>query len=675
MNNFRKKNKQKSTTKWLILAATAVILIVSVILGYNYWRDEQTKTQAHETAMTFIEALEERDYQRLAEMFSSASLEKINYTKEEAQERYETIFNGIGVTDIQAENVSVQENEETNQFELSYNLHMTTSLGELEPQAYQTTLEQTDAGFDVNWNTHLLFPEMEPEDTVRISLNSGKRGNILDRNGELLAGERPAWQAGLYPAALGEGQERENTLQTIAETFETTTDHLESLLSAGWVTDESFVPFKIVNEGETPEVPGVLYQQTTARSYPLGEAGAHLIGYTGEVSAEDIEKDPTLQPGDIIGKSGLEATYDSRLRGKKGGKIALLDGEGVEKRILQEASVENGEDITLTINASLQKDYYDRLSDQSGAAVVTEPSSGELLVLTSSPSYDPTLMSRGISHEDYQAYAENEESPFLPRYTARYAPGSTFKVITAAIGLDTGITSPEKSHTISGLEWQKDESWGNFEVTRVSSQPTEVRLEDALVYSDNIYFAREAIEMGEETYLEGLMKFPFDEDFDLPISMQPAQITNSGHFDSEMLLADTSFGQGQLLMSPLHQAIFYSPFANEGKLVFPKLEMDIEAKGAIQPVSKEAAEIVKSALVQVVENPSGTARVLSNGSGSLAAKTGTTEVQGDAVEDGNDTNGFLLAFDAEDRSFLSVILIEDDSGSNVAEKFASLLTQ
>ena len=87
-------------------------------------------------------------------------------------------------------------------------------------------------------------------------------------------------------------------------------------------------------------------------------------------------------------------------------------------------------------------------------------------------------------------------------------------------------------------------------------------LEDALVYSDNIFFAQEAVEMGAEPFMNGLMEFPFGESFDLPLSMQPAQIANNESFDTEPLLADTSFGQGQLLMSPLHQAVFYSPFAN-----------------------------------------------------------------------------------------------------------------
>ncbi len=116
----------------------------------------------------------------------------------------------------------------------------------------------------------------------------------------------------------------------------------------------------------------------------------------------------------------------------------------------------------MTIDAELQQRYFDGFEEKSGGAVVTDPGSGELLVLTSSPSYDPTLMARGISDEEYQAYVDNPESPFLARYSARYAPASTFKIITAAIGLDTDVTNLEETRTINGLEWQKDESWGGI---------------------------------------------------------------------------------------------------------------------------------------------------------------------------------------------------------------------
>lgn len=662
--------------KWVWIAAGVAVIVVAVaaVIGYNYWNAQQRAEQANETVQSFVTALENEDYQQVSGLVSASSLEEIDYTAEEVQERYETIYGGIGADVVEAADVQVNE-DENGQFNVQYILQMTTSLGDMEEQAFETVLEETEAGFAVAWQPGLIFPQMELGDTVRINMESGARGDILDRNGEMLAGEGPAWQAGLYPVALGEGQEREEALQNIAETFETSTEELENLLSAGWVTEESFVPFTIVEEGNTPEVSGVLYQETTARTYPLGEAGAHLIGYVGEVFAEDIEEDPTLQPGDIIGKSGLEATFNERLRAKNGGKITIQNAEDVEKEVLQEEPVEDGEDITITIDASLQQQYFAGFDGQSGAAVVSEPSTGELLVLTSSPSYDPNLMANGISDEAYQAYADDAETPFLPRYTARYAPGSTFKGITAAIGLDSGATTLDETHTITGLEWQKDDSWGDYKVTRVSEQPTEVSLEDALIYSDNIFFAQEAVEMGADTYLNGLKQFPFGEMFELPVSMNPTQISNSGSFDTEMLLADTSFGQGELLMSPLHQAIFYSPFANGGDLVFPKLETEAETPEPIQPVTPESAQTVSDLLTQVVASPDGSTHALNDMSMTVGAKTGTAEIQAAEAEDGNITNGFLWAFDADAQSFLSIVLIEDQSGSGVVEQFSPVIKQ
>lgn len=666
-----KRPVRQGNRKWLYILATvtAVALILIAVVGYNYWSAAQREERAQETADHFIELVEGQEYEQLANFVSETSLEEIDYSVQDVQERYETVYGGVGVGEISAENIELIEEDDSGEYRLSYDLQMTTSLGELPLQSYTTTFQELEDEFRVNWEPSLLFPQMEVRDTVQIQFMTGDRGDILDRNGELLAGEGSAWQAGLYPALLGEGEERTENLEEIAETFDTTVEQLENILSASWVTDESFVPFEIIGD-ETPEVTGVVYQETTARTYPLGEAGAHLLGYIGEVFAEDIEEDPTLQAGDVIGKSGLEAAFEERLRGERGGEILIQDSEGEIVDSLQEAPVEDGEDITLTIDASLQQEYFDNFDGSSGAAVVTAPTSGDLLVLTSSPSYDPALMASGSSAEEYQAYVDDPETPFLSRYTARYAPASTFKVITAAIGLDSNTTSLEETRTINGLQWQKDESWGDHQVTRVSDQPTEVNLEDALIYSDNIFFAQEAIEMGAETFMDGLNEFPFDESFELPISMQPAQITNSGSFDSEVLLADTAFGQGQLLMSPLHQAIFYSPFVNGGNLVFPRLEAETETLEATQPISQETADTVREILTEVVENPSGTAHVLNNASPSLAAKTGTGEFQG--AEEGNDINGFLLAFDAEEDSFLSLIFIEGIGGSSVAEQFSSV---
>ena len=142
-----------------------------------------------------------------------------------------------------------------------------------------------------------------------------------------------------------------------------------------------------------------------------------------------------------------------------------------------------------------------------------------------------------------------------------------------------------------------------------------------------------------------------------------------------MILSDTAYGQGELLISPIQQAIFFSPFANEGELVYPVLELNQEDPEVSQPVTSESANIITELLIQVAESPNGTAHLLHDSPLTLAAKTGTTEVQSAENEGENNSDGFLLVFDADAHTFLSIILIEDSTGSQVVEQFAPLLEQ
>ncbi|MEK4947701.1 penicillin-binding protein PBP4(5) [Carnobacterium sp. FSL W8-0810] len=676
MKNTRKKSEKKRPLWLLIAIIVAVLALIGVgIIGYSIWAEARDEKAAMEVAASFITALEKQDYTAMSQLVSEESLTVIDYTKESMAERYETVYGGVGAAELNvSDNTTVTQEEGADHYDLSYTVNMETALGTLDEKKYETTLSKTDDGYKVDWNTHLIFPDMEPTDKVSLTTTVGERGDILDKNGSPLATEGTSWQAGMQPSALGEGDQRTTNLEKIAETYDVTVEELESLLEQGWVTPDSFVPFKgMPQDAELPQVTGVVYQEVTARTYPLNEAAAHLIGYVGEVSAEDIEKDPTLRTGDVIGKSGLEATYDERLRGQKGGRIEILTDDGELKMVLQETEVQNGEDITLTINAEIQQAAYDQLTGQSGSAVFMNPTDGSLLALVSTPSYDANLMSSGISSEQYQAYVNDPMSPFLARYAAGYAPGSTFKVVTAGIGLDAGTIIPEETQEISGLSWQKDESWADYKVTRVKDVAS-VNLADAFAYSDNIYFARQALDMGRDTYEAGLKQYIFGEDLKLPIAMNPAQISNSGTLDSEGMLADTAFGQGELLLSPIQQAVTYTPFANNGKLVYPKLTADQETAETKQPVTPESAAIVKEDLVQTVQKEYGSSHKLAVIDQKTAAKTGTAETRESETEgEDAETNGFLMAFDAENSSYLMVAMIEGESSGAVIDKMLPVL--
>ena len=673
MTNHNEKQKRPA---WMIMAA--IILIVAVIIGggagYYFWSKQKDEKASQETVSSYIKALEKQDYSTISKLVSEKSLKKIGYTKDKVEKRYEAIYGGIGVSNLAAKDIEVALNKESKQYDISYALQMTTSLGKLDKQSFVASMDKEEGDYKINWDTELIFPELEPNDKVSLTSTIGKRGDILSSDGSPLATEGKVWDAGMHPVALGEGTEKEAKLDVISEKYGVTKEQLENKLSAEWVVPDSFVPFKIVKDGETPEIPGVLYQEKMIRTYPLNEAAAHLIGYVGEATAEDIEKNKSLQAGDVIGKSGLEATFNKRLSSQKGGRIVINNEKDELKKVIQETEVKNGENITLTINAKLQKAAYDQLTDENSSAVFMDPKDGSLLSLVSTPSYDANLMTMGISTQDYQEYADNANSPFLARFAAGYAPGSTFKTITAGIGLDSGVTTADKAHKIDGLKWQKDSSWGDHFIVRVSDTP-QVNLESALVLSDNIYFAQEALEMGQKVYEDGLSKFIFGEKLSLPIAMNPAQISNDGTLASESLLADTAYGQGQLLMNIIQQATSFSVFANEGKLIYPKLTADQKNPEPKMAVTAESANLVKNNLIKVVEKPEGTAHSLASlNKTNLAAKTGTAETKASEIEgEDADTNGFLLTFDAENNSYLMLATIEGKSSGDVTATMKPLL--
>ena len=248
-------------------------------------------------------------------LLSEDSINDVPYNREEIRERYKTIFSGIGAANIENRENELIIDEETDQYKFTYTLAMDTSLGRLEDLKYETTFSEVDDKMFVDWDTSLIFPDMEEGDTVKLSYDEGERGSINDRNGNMLVTEAP--EAGILPSSLGEGDARKSQLSSISENFGIEVSSIEKLLEQSWVTDESFVPIKVVDADNRPELAGVVYRQTESRMYPLGEAAAHLTGYVGEVTAEDIESNPTLQTGDTVGKAGLEAAFDERLKRNK----------------------------------------------------------------------------------------------------------------------------------------------------------------------------------------------------------------------------------------------------------------------------------------------------------------------------------------------------------------------
>lgn len=443
---------------------------------------------------------------------------------------------------------------------------------------------------------------------------------------------------------------------------------IEQKLTASWVQPHMFVPvIMIAKDDERLEpllqITGVTYTEADARIYPYKEATAHLTGYIQELSEEELKEkeEAGYSPGDIIGKSGLEQEFEQKLRGNDGGRIYIVDENGDEKQEIIKTEPIDGETIQLTIDSQLQKKMYEQFGEDVGTAAAIDPRTGEVLSLVSSPAYDPNDFVLGLSNEKWQALNEDPNKPLVNRFAQTFAPGSVFKPITGAIALESGKITPSSTVNVDGLTWQKDESWGDYYVKRVSEMSTPVNLEKALIYSDNIYFAQTALSIGEEEFITKSKDFGFGERLPIEYPIKTSQLVND-RFENDIQIADTGYGQGAIEMSILHTAIAFTPFLNDGNLIAPKLVEDESSTEAnvwhANIVSSETASLINGALIQVVESPSGTAHAAKTPDRKLAGKTGTAELKMRQAEKGKE-NGWFVAYDSEKQDLLIAMLIEN----------------
>ena len=651
--------KMKKTTLTVIGGVIAAVVIIGGGFGFYHWYQAKSEADAVQaTAQTYTQAFAKRQYTKAVKQVDTKHLSGPgwDYTPKTLVARNQAVFDRVGASNIKISKVTTKK-QDAKSYKMTFDATMNTKVGKLNTQHYDASIVKSGNKWLIRWDPSLLFPSMYGKDTVQLDVTAATRGQILDRNDQPLAKNGDVTQAGLVPGKLGSGDERTANLEKIAAAWNVKVTSLETLLKQSWVTDDTFVPVKVVTD--SPTLTGAAYQTIGSRTYPLGEAAAQLIGYVGTATAEDIRKDPTLTANSKIGKTGLEQLSDKQLRGTDGGTISIQNGNNVHPLLSKKAV--NGKNLKLTIDANQQKTAYAQLVGKSGSVVTMNPKNGELLTLASAPSYDPNAFVNGISQTDYDKYANNQSLPFLSRFAQRYAPGSTFKMLTAAIALQNKTITPDTTKSISGLKWQKDSSWGDYKVTRTVDASPE-NMTQALVNSDNIWFAQVALKMGASAYLKGLEPL-FKTQADLPLTMKKAQISNSGKLASETLLADTAYGQGQLLLSPIEQAAMYSAIANGGTMQQPTLIQDTKGKRT-SVLQANAANTVKTALTHVVSDPTGTAHDLAIDGHTIAAKTGTAELKQKQDTDGKE-NGFLVAMDADKNSYLTVALIEGTGSGEV----------
>ena len=638
-----------------------VIVIIAIIIGIVVIN--MPKEKPEEVLNAYFSSVNDKKYEELYNYLSSSSKESIS--KEDFVTRNENIYEGIDSSNIK---ITVKEvTNENDKKKVAYSEEMITSAGTIhfDNEAY---LVKEDKEYKLEWSSSLIFPQLQRDYKVRVETLSGKRGTIFDRNGNQLAYDGTISQVGIVPGKLGDN--REESIRKISELTGVSVETINNYLSASYVKDDTFVPIRKVAKDDTKlkeqllQIPGIMINDAEGRVYTLGEEAGHLIGYVQAINAEELEKyaDKGYSSTSLIGKSGLESAYEDRLKGTDGVRIYIEDAEGNEITQLAEQEQKDGEDITLTIDSDIQTKLYQQLKNDKGLFVVMKPGTGELLALVSTPTFDSNDFTLGMTNDEWNALNNDEAKPLYNRFIQKYCPGSTFKAITGAIGLTTGKISASEDFGYTGTSWQKDSSWGDYRVTTLTGYSGPKNLSNALMYSDNIYFAQTALRIGTNTFTESLDKIGFNQEIEFPLSLTKSQYANADGINSEGKLADTGFGQGNLLVNPIQMASIYSSFYNNGDMIKPYIEYKEDNTPEIlveNAFSEEAANTIKEDLIRVVEE--GSASDMKVNGVTIAGKTGTAELKTDKNDNESGTLGWFDCFttDQRENDILVISMVEN----------------
>ena len=628
--------------KKVIISIMIVIILIAVIAGVFFYLN-YTSEKPENILNNYVSLINEKNYEAMYDQITEES--KQNISREDFIARNKNIYEGIDATDLKLEIKEVT--KEGNTARISYTETMSTSAGNITINN-TTNLEKQDKTYKIKWSSSQIFPQLRDTDKVRVSTLKSSRGEILDRNGVKLAENGKISSVGIVPGKLGEN--RDENISKISELTGVSTDYINTQLSASYVKDDTFVPIKKVAMNNTElkdkllEIPGVMINQVDARVYPFGEQTSHITGYVQAVSSEDLENNEGkgYNSDSIIGKAGLEYAYEDKIRGIDGVEIYIADENGNKLHEIARQDKQDGEDVKLTIDSELQSKLYEQLKNDKGFFVVLDPETGEVLALVSTPSYDANSFVLGLTNSEWEELNSDPAKPLYNRFLQTYCPGSTFKAVTAGIALTTGTITRDTTYNYQGLSWQKDSSWGNYNVTTLTGYSGAKNVTNALMNSDNIFFAQATLAIGNEKYTENLQKLGFNKEIDFPLSIKKSQYSNTDKIETEIKLADTGYGQGDLLVNPIHMASIYSAFANNGKMVKPYLEYSNGKVDYEDVFSEESANIVKDALIQVVE--SGTATDMKIPGLTIAGKTGTAELKTSNEDTESGTLGWFDCF-------------------------------
>ncbi|MCH2265252.1 MAG: penicillin-binding protein 2 [SAR324 cluster bacterium] len=537
------------------------------------------------------------------------------------------------------------------------------------------------------------YTEFSQGNRIRLVPEPALRGIIYDRNGVILAENRPAYQLHLIRE---DTPDLEITLGNVSQALSLSYPALKEKI----VENHGLAQFKpIILEEDLDyekamyletfqdDFPGVSIVVQPRRFYPYNNLAAHLIGYVGIVQ-EDWKELPEEKrsSSQIVGHSGIELLENDRMIGLDGGWQAEVDHMGRELQVLgKPVPSVPGENISLNLDIRLQKVATEAMQGESGAVIVMNPKTGEILALASFPDFDPNLFSGGIDQKSWNSLLANPEHPLENKaIQGLYAPGSIFKVVTAYAGLDLGVLTPETERVCNGYYFIKGRS-DPFKCWKEGGHGR-VKLIDAIKGSCNVYFYNAGMSVGVDAIHKYASLFGLGKLTGVGLQNEKAGLIPNTKwkkriFNEPWYLGETpstAIGQGFITTTPLQVINMINILANDGMWMPPRIFKEQEGVRPEQiPLKKKYLSLIREGMVAVVNSEGGTAKKVQFEEFTVAGKTATSQViSNETLETLDDeaksskifqNHAWFVAFGpAEDPEISVLALVEHGGGGSKA---------
>lgn len=636
----------------VIAALLALAMFITILPGCQH-----AANTAAQAGASYVAAWKKRDYAAMYAMLTEGAQEQI--AKKDFVTKYENILDDLALeTAIKPGTVE----EANGRYYLPVSVtYSKEELGEI-PVDLRVPLVKESGEWRVDWSPALIFPQMNWGDSLRFVRLTPQRGEIFAGSGEVIA------KNGYLPTVYVERdlvQDEAATISELADLTGMTEKEVQKLYNSKSAQKSGVAVIKAFPLDEEPEdlderadaIPGVGVDRqiyTPNREYPYGSLLAHVLGYAQPTTDELKQASKTPVYGNFVGVSGLEAKYDEVMQGTLGAELSVVDEDGKKVASIAKVPAVNGKDIHLTIDLELQQRLETLLkaaygSENSGAGVVMDPTTGAVQAIASYPAFDLNAFVTGVSDAEWEAL--NDDGANRPLFNRAlqglYPPGSSFKPFTAILGIDEGIVNGSFvfPQTVTNNAWvPQGIKWYWPSIKRHASYEGAMTLYNSMVHSDNIFYAYIALQAGEEKLKDFTEKIKLNEavPFNLPTAQGQLLSKPEEGFESPRILADSGYGQGEVLMTPLQVAASYGIFANDGFAYEPYIVAayyeDVEGEYRATEtfsadlwlenmVSQEARNLIIPALEGVIKEGTGTSVQVKDMT--IAGKTGTAELNYD----------------------------------------------